>query len=114
MMKLIDVCLEIERRYQMKFLEIGTDKDHVHFGVQSVPTYSVTKVVRSLKSIAAKEVFRRIPKVKRQLLGGEFWLDGYLASTVGKHRDEAMMGRYVKSQGGHYKKLHSDHQLGLC
>ncbi|MGQ0527299.1 MAG: transposase, partial [Alphaproteobacteria bacterium] len=25
-----DVCLEIEKRYQVKFLEIGTDKDHVH------------------------------------------------------------------------------------
>ncbi len=35
-----DVCLEIEDRYQLKFLEIGTDKDHVHFLVQSVPTYT--------------------------------------------------------------------------
>ena len=33
-----DVCPEIEKRYQTKFLEIGTDKDHVHFLVQSVPT----------------------------------------------------------------------------
>jgi REP element-mobilizing transposase RayT len=24
-----DVCLEIEKRYQISFLEIGTDKDHV-------------------------------------------------------------------------------------
>ena len=39
------VCLEIEGRYQVKFLEIGTDKDHVHFLVQSVPTYTVTRIV---------------------------------------------------------------------
>ena len=26
-----DVCLKIEDRYQLKFLEIGTDEDHVHF-----------------------------------------------------------------------------------
>jgi len=108
-----DVCLELERRYEMKFLEIGTDKEHVHFLVQSVPMYSVTKVVRTLKSITAREVFRRCPKVKKQLWGGEFWSDGYFATTVGKHGDEAMIGRYVKSQGGHYEKLHSDHQLGL-
>jgi REP element-mobilizing transposase RayT len=25
------VCIELEKRYQVKFLEIGTDKDHVHF-----------------------------------------------------------------------------------
>jgi putative transposase len=35
-----EVCLEIEARYQVTFLEIGTDKDRVHFLVQSVPTYS--------------------------------------------------------------------------
>ena len=40
-----DVCLELEKRYQLKFLEIGTDEDHVHFLVQSVPSYSVTKLV---------------------------------------------------------------------
>lgn len=26
-----DICLEIEKRYQIAFLEIGTDQDHVHF-----------------------------------------------------------------------------------
>lgn len=41
-----EICLDIEQRYQMKFLEIGTDKDHVHFLVQSVPTYSVTKILK--------------------------------------------------------------------
>jgi REP element-mobilizing transposase RayT len=28
------VCLEIELRYEIVFLEIGTDKDHVHFLIQ--------------------------------------------------------------------------------
>ncbi|MCU7889836.1 MAG: IS200/IS605 family transposase, partial [Candidatus Thiodiazotropha sp. (ex Lucinoma aequizonata)] len=28
--------------------------------------------------------------------GGEFCSDGYFASTVGKHGDEAMIGKYVK------------------
>ena len=44
-----NVCLELEKRYQVKFLEIGTDDDHVHFLVQSVPTYSVTKLVTLIK-----------------------------------------------------------------
>ena len=26
-----EVCLDIADRYQVEFLEIGTDKDHVHF-----------------------------------------------------------------------------------
>ena len=108
-----DVCLEIERRYQMKFLEIGVDKDHVHFLVQSVPRYSLTKLVTVIKSITAQEVFRICPQVKKQLWGGEFWTDGYFASTVGKHGNEATITNYVKQQGGDYQQLHEDRQLAL-
>lgn len=107
------VCLSISERYQVKFLEIGTDKDHVHFLVQSIPMYSVTKIVRLVKSLTAREIFKRCPYIRKQLWGGELWTDGYFASTVGKHGDEAMIGRYVKNQGGQYQKLHSDHQLAL-
>jgi putative transposase len=108
-----EVCLAIEQRYQIKFLEIGTDKDHVHFLVQSVPTYSVTKIVTLVKSLTAREVFGRCPQVKRQLWGGEFWTDGYFAGTVGKHGNEKMIGAYVKEQGLTYAKLHGDYQLVL-
>jgi REP element-mobilizing transposase RayT len=45
-----DVCLKLEDRYQLKFLEIGTDEDHVHFLVQSVPTYAVSRLVCVPKS----------------------------------------------------------------
>ena len=45
-------------RYKLEFLEIGVNKDHVHFLVQSVPTYSVTKIVRMLKRLTVREIFR--------------------------------------------------------
>ena len=108
-----DVCLGIETRYQLKFLEIGTDRDHVHFLVQAVPTYSVTKLVTTIKSLTAREIFRRCPQVKKQLWGGEFWTDGYFASTVGRHANEAMISDYVKKQGQNYQKLHESRQLAL-
>ena len=107
------VCLDIEKRYQIKFLEIGTEKYHVHFLVQSIAMYSVTRIVRMIKSLTAREVFRRCPQVKRQLWGGEFWTDGYFGSSVGKHGNEDMIGKYVKNQGMEYEKLHEDHQLAL-
>ena len=108
-----EVCLEIEKRYQLKFLEIGTDKDHIHFLVQSVPMYSVTKIVTMIKSITAREIFRSCPQVKKKLWGGELWTDGYFASTVGKHGDENMISQYVKNQGKEYAALHKAHQLTM-
>src|SRR5574338_1730461 len=60
-----EVCLEIAKRYQIEFLEIGTDKDHVHFLVQSVPSYSATKIITIIKSLTAREVFARVQTVKK-------------------------------------------------
>ena len=78
-----EVCLDIAKRYEVEFLEIGTDKDHVHFLVQSIPSYSPTKIITMIKSFTAKEVFAKVPSVKKQLWGGEFWTDGYYVGTVG-------------------------------
>jgi len=102
-----DVCEEISIRYQIDFLEVGADKDHVHFLVQSVPTYSPTKIVRVIKSITAREVFRLVPSVKKQLWGGELWSDGYYIGTVGQHSSEDEIRRYVERQGREkeYKRL---------
>ena len=65
-----ETCMEISERYEIKFLEIGADKDHVHFLVQSVPNYSPAQLVKIMKSITAREVFRRCPAVKKKLWGG--------------------------------------------
>ena len=108
-----EVCLDIEKRYQIKFLEIGTDKDHVHFLIQSVPRYSVTKIVTMLKSLTAREMFKRCPQVKSTLWGGEFWTDGYFATTVSKYGNEYTISDYVRKQGSEYQKLHEDRQLSL-
>jgi putative transposase len=111
-----EVCLEIAKRYEIVFLEIGTDHDHVHFLIQSVPTYSPTKLVRIIKSLTAREIFRRVPTIKKQLWGGEFWSKGYFISTVGRHGSEEAIRQYVRKQGLEeaYTKLHSQRiQLDL-
>ena len=103
-----EVCLEIARRYQIEFLEIGTDKDHVHFLVQSVPSYSPTKIITIIKRLTAREVFARVPSVKKQLWGGEYWTEGYYVDTVGQHATEEVIKQYVKEQGQEeqYEQLH--------
>lgn len=103
-----DTCLELEKRYEIVFIEIGTDIDHIHLLVQAVPTYSVTKLVTLIKSMTSRQVFGLCPEVKKQLWGGEFWSSGYFASTVGQHGNETMIAKYVKNQGKQvYTKLHT-------
>ncbi len=51
-------CSEIEKRYEITFLEIGSNEDHIHFLVQSIPMYSITKLVTKIKNLTASEVFK--------------------------------------------------------
>jgi len=92
-------CLEIARRYEVHFLEIGSDKDHMHFLVQSVPTMPPQRIVQMLKSITAREVFEKNPEVKKKLWGGEFWTKGYWVNSVGRNHSENAVRDYVRSQG---------------
>ena len=109
-----EVCLDIADRFQIEFSEIGKDKDHVHFLVQSVPTYSPTKIVTMIKSLTAREIFARVPSVKKQLWGGEFWTDGYYVGTVGQNATEDVIAEYIRNQGqdNQYTQLHVE-QLKL-
>jgi REP element-mobilizing transposase RayT len=114
--KLIEICRGIEARYEIKFLEIGTEKEYVHFLVQSVPSYSPARIVRTIKSITAKKIFESYPEVKKALWGGEFWAGGYYIGTAGEHGDEQVISRYVKNQGrsqDEYKKIYESEQQEL-
>lgn len=110
-----NICKEISKRYEIDFLEIGTDKDHVHFLVQSVPKYSPTKIITMIKSITAKRIFSEHPEVKKKLWGGEFWSDGYFVSTVGQHGNEHTISNYIKKQGNGeiYKPLYKKESENL-
>ena len=103
-----EICLEISKRFEIVFIEIGTDKDHVHFLIQSVPMLSPARIIQTIKSITAKEIFRLHPEVKIKLWGGEFWTKGFYVNTVGRQGNEYTIKEYVKQQGTEkdYKKIH--------
>lgn len=67
-----EICLGIEERYEIHFMEIGLDGDHVYFLIQSVPTNAPKKIIGAVKSITAKEIFRLHPEVKRLL-----WVENF-------------------------------------
>lgn len=109
-----ETCVGISLRYDIHFLEIGTDLDHVHFLIQSVPMMLPTKIVRTVKSITAKKAFTQVSSLRQELWGGEFWSNGYYLATVGRNGSETVIKQYVKQQGKEkeYFMIHKD-QLKL-
>ncbi|WP_423999134.1 IS200/IS605 family transposase [Maribacter sp. IgM3_T14_3] len=108
-----EVCLQIEERYEIHFVEIGLDGDHVHFLIQSIPMNAPKKIIGAVKSITAKEIFRLHPEMKRMLWGGKFWTNGYYVNTVGQYANEEVIKKYLENQGkSKYTELHRN-QLKL-
>jgi len=105
-------CLEISQSYEIHFVEIGTDEEHVHFLVQSVPMMLATRMVQTIKSITAKKVFQKHPEIKQTLWGGNFWTSGYYINTVGQYGNEQSISNYVKEQGKKYNQIYRN-QLTL-
>ena len=101
-----EVCIEISRRYEINYLEIGTDEDHVHFLIQSVPMMLPKKIVQITKSITGREIFKNHPEVKKKLWGGSFWTSGYYMNTVGQYGNEQVIRKYVANQGKKYQKIY--------
>ena len=96
---LVNVCMEIEETSDIDFLEIGTDVNHVHFLIQTTPSYSISQYVKLIKGKTANIIFKMNPEIKTKLWGGEFWSDGYWIVTVSKHGTEDVIREYVKNQG---------------
>lgn len=101
-----EVCVEIEKRYEIHYVEIGSDEDHVHFLIQTVPMMLPTRFVQTTKSITAKKIFLKHPGIKKLLWKGHFWTSGFYLNTVGRFGNEAAIREYVKNQGKHYNKLY--------
>ena len=104
---LVEICKDMELRYDIRFEEIGTDDDHVHFLIQSVPMYSPKQIIQKIKSITAIWLFEKHKEIKKQLRWWELWSKWYYVNTVGHYGNLDMIKEYVKNQWVEwYKKLY--------
>jgi len=107
---LLIICKEIEKRYEIMFEQVGIDINHVHFLVNALPRYAPAELVQVIKSITARELFKKHADLKEELWGGELWSDGYFVATVGEGGNQEVIREYVSKQG---RKKESDKQLKL-
>ena len=96
---ILETIKGVKDRYDMEISHVGFDKNHVHLLCRFLPKYSGGQVVRLIKIITAKQVFKQAPEVKKELWGGEFWTDGYYFATVSGKGDKRVIERYIENQG---------------
>ena len=86
----------ISERYEVTVDEVGFDRNHIHIFCGAPPRVAPLRIVTIIKSITARRIFERFPKLrKEELWGGEFWSDGKYIGTVGKATSETTIKRYI-------------------
>ena len=93
------ICEEIEERYSFEFEQIGIDSNHVHYLLSAAPKYAPSTIVQIVKSLTARELFKKHPDIKKELWGGELWTDGFFIATVGEGGSRDIIKAYVEKQG---------------
>ena len=96
---LLETVKGFKERYAIEISHVGFDRNHVHFLCKFLPKYSGGEVIRLIKSITAREIFKQVPEVKKELWGGEFWTDGYYFATVSGKGDRGIIETYIEKQG---------------
>lgn len=96
---ILETLQGFKERYAIEISHIGFDKNHVHFLLRFLPKYSGGQVIRLIKLTTAKQIFKQVPEIKKELWGGEFWTDGYYFSTVSGKGDKKVIERYIEKQG---------------
>ena len=82
----------------IEVMEFNHDKEHVDLFVSIPPKYSVSNVVRTLKSNLGRELKQKFPFLKKCYYETDgMGSDGYLALTVGVN--EKVIRRYIEMQG---------------
>jgi putative transposase len=89
---------EIAERYEFEVVELAVMPDHVHLFVSTGPDESPAEIIQVIKSITARELFKRFPGLKRQLWGGALWERGYFVMSSGTGTTDEMIRKYIKEQ----------------
>ena len=92
------VFQEIAEEVEFEIDTMEVMKDHVHVFLSAPPRYSPARIVQIMKSISAKQVFRRFPHLQDVLWNRELWSDGYFVRTVGDKVTAEVIQRYIQYQ----------------
>lgn len=84
--------------YNIEIVELEIPVDHIHMVARAEPRTAPSDIMQIIKSISAREFFRRFPQIKKRFFwGGKLWTQSYFVETIG-NANEQVIREYVKNQ----------------
>ena len=93
-----EVFEQIAKEYEFRIITVEIMEDHVHILLEAPPRYAPSEVVQVLKSISAREMFKRFPKMKKLMWSGKIWNEGYFVRSIGDKVTADVIKKYIQYQ----------------
>ncbi|SFA59733.1 putative transposase [Anoxybacillus pushchinoensis] len=95
--RLVDILHKIAAENGFVIQEINGDLDHIHLLIECSPQHYIPDIIKALKGVSARLLFKQYPELKKQLWGGHLWNPSYFVATVSEHTEEQIRN-YIHSQ----------------
>ena len=92
------VFKEIAEEYEFNIDTMEVMEDHVHVFIEAPPSYAPARVVQIMKSISAKELYKRYPELRKKMWSGAIWEEGYFVRSVGDVVTSEVIRKYINYQ----------------
>lgn len=97
--RVIELSKEILGKYNIKICITKSDNDHIHYLLESLPSYSISFIIKILKSYTTFYIWKEYNSIlknyywKKKIL----WTDGYFSSTIG-NISKSDVYNYIENQ----------------
>ena len=95
--KLKEIIERIANDNNFTIEEMETDLDHIHLLISCSPQHYIPNLIKALKGVSARLLFKEFPELKNKLWGGHLWNPSYFVATVSENTEEQIR-EYIKSQ----------------
>ena len=82
------ILLQISQDNDFLITEMESDRDHIHLLIECKPHHYISNIVKALKGVSARALFKKHPNLKTQLWGGHLWNPSYFVATVSENTEE--------------------------
>ena len=94
----------ISRNWEI--IELKVMPDHIHLFVSPMPYDSPTAIIKILKGVSARLLFKQYPELVKNFRRGHIWSPSYYIGTAGNMSAETIQ-RYIQqqeTQDGRFKR----------
>lgn len=95
--RLKEILKQIALDNNFEITKMESDNDYIHLLVECSPQHSIPSILKALKGVSARLLFKEFPQLKKQLWGGHLWNPSYFVATVSENT-ETQIREYIQNQ----------------